>query len=157
MYTDEEFARIMNEYGDTVLRICYVRLRSLHDAQDAFQDVFLQLYRTKNKPSDDLLKPWLIRVACNRCVSLIRRSKHTEELSGNEEAPKTSVHDSAVRDALMKLNKAQRTAIYMFYYENMSTAEIAECMDIGESNVRVTLHRGREKLKTLLKEEDYEF
>ncbi len=156
MYTDEEFTRIMNEYGDTVLRICYVRLRSLHDAQDAFQDVFLQLYRAKNKPQEKSLKPWLIKTACNRCISIIRRDRHTEQLSGNEPAS-ISAHDPAVRDALMKLNRQQRTAIYMFYYENMSTAEIAECMDIGESNVRVTLHRGREKLKTLLEEENYEF
>ena len=36
-YTDDDFTRIMNEHGDTVLRICAVRLGNLFDAQDAFQ------------------------------------------------------------------------------------------------------------------------
>ena len=56
-YTDEEFKRIMDDWGDMVLRICFVRLRNFADAQDAFQEVFLKLYRAKKTPEPGLLKP----------------------------------------------------------------------------------------------------
>lgn len=39
-YSDQEFTAIMDAYGDMVLRICFVRLGRMADAQDAFQDVF---------------------------------------------------------------------------------------------------------------------
>jgi len=155
MFTDEEFKATMDKYGDTVLRICYVRLRNLYDAQDAFQDVFISLYNAKNKPEGEHILPWLIKTACNRCVSVIRLRKHSVELTENIAATEDeSDKKEQIAKAMLTLNRSQRTVVYLFYFENMKTAEIAESMGISESNVRVLLHRGREKLKAVIKEED---
>ena len=154
-YTDEEFTDIMNRFGDTVLRVCYVRLRSLADAQDAFQDVFISLYRSAKRPAEEYLKPWLIKAACNRCASMLRSRKRTVELSGNEQSISHN-YDDTVEKALLSLEKNQRTAIYLFYYENMSASEIAKVLNTTEGNVRVILHRGRTSLKDILKEDYFE-
>lgn len=154
-YTDEEFTAIMNKYGDTVLRICYVRLRNLHDAEDAFQDVFVSLYKTLNKPDKSYLKPWLIKTACNKCTSFLRSKKPVSDLSGNE-AVLPSSYDNTVEKAILSLEKNQRTAIYLFYYENLSAKEIASLLKITEGNVRVILHRARQQLKEILKEDYFE-
>ncbi len=154
-YTDEEFTDIMDRFGDTVLRICYVRLRNLHDAQDAFQDVFINLYRAQKKPEENYLKPWLIRTACNRCASILRSKKQTSELKDNVAVFQPSF-DNTVESAILSLEKNQRTAIYLFYYENMSAREIGKILGTSENNVRVILHRARAVLKEVLKEDHFE-
>lgn len=154
-YTDEEFTDIMDRFGDTVLRICYVRLRNLHDAQDAFQDVFINLYRAQKKPEENYLKPWLIRTACNRCASILRSKKQTSELKDDVAVFQPSF-DNTVENAILSLEKNQRTAIYLFYYENMSAREIGKILGTSENNVRVILHRARAVLKEVLKEDHFE-
>ena len=151
-YTDEEFTAIMNEYGDTVLRICYVRLKNLHDAQDTFQDVFISLYKAINKPDESYLKPWLIKTACNKCTSFLRSKKPILDLSGNE-AVLSPQYDNTVEKAILSLEKNQRTAIYLYYYESLSAKEIGKILNITEGNVRVILHRARQQLKEILKED----
>ncbi len=154
-YTDEEFTAIMDRFGDTVLRICYVRLRNLHDAQDAFQDVFINLYRAQKQPEENYLKPWLIRTACNRCASVLRSKKQTFELKEDVAVFQPSF-DNTVENAILSLEKNQRTAIYLFYYENMSAREIGKILGTSENNVRVILHRARAVLKEVLKEDHFE-
>ena len=152
-YSDQEFTAIMDAYGDMVLRICFVRLGRMADAQDAFQDVFLLLYTAKNKPRESYLKPWLIRTACNRCTSLLRKRRECAPLSGNELLPEGDVQNGAVREAVLSLPDTVRTAVYLYYFEELSPAQIASILQTSESNVRVRLHRGREALREQLKEE----
>ena len=56
----------------------------------------------------------------------------------------------------MNLPLKYREVIHLFYYEDYSTAKIAEVIDKKESTVRSLLHRGRNILKTMLKE-GYDF
>ena len=130
-YTDEEFKRIMDDWGDMVLRICFVRLRNFADAQDAFQEVFLKLYRAKKTPEPEFLKPWLIKTACKTC-------------------------DRTVLSAVLSLSQTDRTLVYLFYYENLKTAEIARITGIKDATVRTRLRRARLTLKEILQEDLYE-
>ena len=59
---------------------------------------------------------------------------------------------SFVWDAVKTLEPNYREAIHLFYYEGFSTAEIAEILGKNESTVRSNLSRGRQKLKSVLKE-----
>ena len=152
-YTDDDFTRIMNEHGDTVLRICAVRLGNLFDAQDAFQEVFISLYNAKNKPVGPHIKPWLIRCAINECVTLMRKRKVTAPINESSAVTLPKETDSAVVSAVMSLPENQRVPIYLFYFENMSTREIAHATGKNETYVRVLLHRGREKLRGILEDE----
>ena len=53
---------------------------------------------------------------------------------------------------MKKLPAHQREIIHLFYYEGYSTAEIGTILKQKETTVRSDLHRGREKLKEILKE-----
>lgn len=154
-YTDEAFTAIMDKYGDMVLRICYVRLRNLFDAEDAFQEVFISLYKTSNKPDESYLKAWLIKTACNKCTSFLRSKKADAPLPDNASLSFTP-YDNTVEQAILSLEKNQRTAIYLYYYESLSAKEIAEILKLNEGNIRVILHRARQELKELLKEDYFE-
>ena len=155
LYSDGEFTSIMDKYGDTVLRICYVRLGNKQDAEDVFQEVFISLYRAKNKPQDDFLKPWLIKTACNKCVSFFRSKKNTVTLEDTAFTTNCEF-DNTVETAILSLEKKQRTCIYLFYYERLSTGEISKILKLSEGNVRQLLFRARKKLKEILKEDYFE-
>lgn len=152
-YTDDEFKRIMDEYGDTVLRICTVRTGNLFDAQDAFQEVFISLYNAKNKPDTPYIKPWLIRCAINECITLMRKRKTTVPVNELSAVVLPDENDKTVVSAVMSLSENQRIPVYLFYFENMSTREIARATGKSETYVRVLLHRGREKLREILEDE----
>ena len=56
--------------------------------------------------------------------------------------------------AVMKLPRKMREAIILYYYQDMSTEEIAETLGIAQSSVSNRLRRGREKLRKLLEGRD---
>ena len=53
-------------------------------------------------------------------------------------------------DYVMKLPEKYRIAINLFYYEQLTTEQIANIMKTKEATVRSYLHRGREKLKVMM-------
>ena len=67
-----------------------------------------------------------------------------------------SSNNSHVLEAVMKLPLKYREVIHLFYYEDYTTARIAEVIGKKESTVRSLLHRARNILKDTLKEE-YDF
>ena len=59
---------------------------------------------------------------------------------------------SFVWDAVRQLPVQYREAVHLFYYEGLSTRQIASVLNRSEATIRSDLHRGREQLKRILKE-----
>ena len=69
--SNEFIENAMRRWGDTVLRLALSHTRSVSDAEDVFQDVFLRLLKNDTVFNDDEhLKAWLLRVTINRCLDL---------------------------------------------------------------------------------------
>jgi len=62
------------------------------------------------------------------------------------------VEGGEVFSSVMELPRKYRTAISLYYFEDLTTPEIAQALGISEANVRARLCRGREMLKKLLEE-----
>lgn len=142
---------------DTVYRIAYAQCPSRQDAEDVFQDVFLKLYNFDGDFADEEhLKAWLIRVTVN-CCKLLRRSawykKRTElpEDIPSDDNREERERAEAVIAAVRSLPEKYRPLVMMFYYEEMSCAEIAAALRLNENTVRTRLRRARERLKKELK------
>jgi RNA polymerase sigma factor (sigma-70 family) len=58
-------------------------------------------------------------------------------------------------EAVRELSAKQRTAVVLYYYEDLDTREIADLMSCSVATARVHLHRGRERLRSLLGSEVY--
>ena len=56
--------------------------------------------------------------------------------------------------AVMKLPRKMREAVLLYYYQDMSTEEIAKALGITQSTVSYRLQKGREKLRKLLEGRD---
>lgn len=147
---------VVRRYADTVYRLAYARTGSREDAEDVFQEVFLRYVRKKPTFQDEEhRKAWLIRVTVN-CAKSLRGSFWNRRTEGlNENLVFDSVKDYDLYYELMRLKPQEREVIHLFYYEDMTSKQIAQALGISESAVRTRLTRARKALKEFMKEEDY--
>ena len=83
-------------------------------------------------------------------------NKNTCALTEISDAAHFDNKEGFVLEAVMSLAENYRIIVYLYYYEGYKTAEIAKILKKREASVRSALHRAREQLKTILKE-DYDF
>ena len=147
-------SRLLDDYGDVILRVAYSYLHNMSDAEDILQDTLIQVIKTRpsfDGPAHE--KAWLIRVASNLSKNRIKYNKLREADELNDELIAQDNDDlSFVWEAVKKLPVKFREVIHLFYQEGYSTRDIADILGRKESTVRSDLKRGRDQLKDILKE-----
>ena len=158
---DQTIERLILQYQTPLLRLCYVQLQDQALAEDAVQETFLKAYKGFDSfRGDSSEKTWLTRIAVNTCRDFQRGGwfKHTDRRVTPDMLPVGTVQpdteDLDLSLAVMKLPRKMREAILLYYYQDMSTEEIAETLGIAQSSVSNRLRRGREKLRKLLEGRD---
>jgi RNA polymerase sigma-70 factor (ECF subfamily) len=170
----DAFAALVDAFRTPVLRVVQRYLgRDAADAEDLAQEVFIRAFHARERYRPEAkFSTWLFRIAANRCLNHIRDSKlrRARSLSaggGDDEDPQAlEVADPAaeapmenvareelarvVQDAIDRLPDAQRLAIVLARYEEMSQAEIALNMGLTEKGVKSLLFRARENLRRFL-------
>lgn len=155
---NQQTERVLREQGNAILRFSYSYLHNFPDAEDILQETlirYLQHAPQFENPAHE--KAWLFRVAANLCRNRLRDNavRNTDELDEMLAAREDSSLKE-VWDAVKALESPSREVIHLFYYEGYSAGEISEILGRKESTIRSDLHRGRLKLKEILKE-DYDF
>ncbi len=156
MMTNEQFTDCAQRYLDTVFRVAYNYIGSAADADDVTQNDFLKLLKEKKDfESHSHIKNWLIRVTINECKNLVRSQWwKTESL---EEYAATLTFDTPSHSdlfyAVMELPKKYRLPIYLHYYEEYTTSEIAAILKLPKNTICTQLRRGRDLLRESLQEE----
>lgn len=151
---NEGAERLMEDYGNNILRLAYSYFHNMSDAEDVLQDTLIQFIRTNPKfENSNHEKAWLLRVAINISKNKLAYNKirKTDEL--HENLSEDRREDLAfVWEAVKQLPVKYREVIHLFYNEGYSTGEIARLLSKKEATVRSLLCRGRDKLKVILKE-----
>ena len=160
LYANGFAEAVLRDYTDMVYRLALSRLRHKADAEDVFQDVFLRLVKSgKTFESGEHIKAWLIRVTVNCCNKLRSTAwfRHTVALEDADleggQSPEPDCERSEVYDAVAGLSPKYRTVIHLFYYEDMSVAEIGKALGQRTSTVTSQLNRARKILREKLKGE----
>lgn len=150
----ERAGQVIDIYGDKVLRLAYSYVHNMSDAEDILQDTLIQYMKAAPAFDDEEHeKAWILRVAANISKNKIKYNKYRETDELMEELVAEDEEDlSFVWEAVKQLPDKYREVIHLFYQEGLTTAEIAKVLDRKEATVRSDLLRGREKLKTILKE-----
>ena len=159
MRSEYEVQCALNQYADTVRRICFCHLNTREDSEDIFQEVFLK-YMLSDSPfeSPEHEKAWLIRVTVNACNDLNRRLFHRRTVPLDVIAELTAQEEPGTKEvlsAVLSLPGKYKDVIYLHYYEGYSAAQIGQILGKRENTVYSLLSRGREKLKTELGGEDF--
>ncbi len=169
---DEAFVLLMQRM-ESPLRRYVRRLIGDSDAEDDIvQDVFFSLYRKSDRiDARRGLRPYLFRMARNRCYDELRRQGRFQSVSLDEEPEGESfslaetLPDPAeptdelahwlfiqlvVRESMEKLPENQRQALILYAEEQMSYAEIAVATNTNPGTVRSRLSHARRTLRRLV-------
>ncbi|MFV0239794.1 MAG: RNA polymerase sigma factor [Lacrimispora sphenoides] len=151
---NQQAGRLMESYGNSVLRLAYSYLHNMSDAEDVLQDALIQFLRTQPQlETAEHEKAWFLRVAINISKNKItyNKTRKTDELSETLAAAESE--DLAfVWEAVKQLPPKYSEVIHLYYHEGYATAQIASLLSKNEATVRSLLQRARIKLRDVLKE-----
>lgn len=157
MRSEQEVNRAVEQYADTVRRICLVHLKNYADTEDIFQTVFVK-YLLHSAPfaSPEHEKAWIIRVTINACKDLLRSvfRRRTVSLEEVAELPAPPQEHRAVLQAVQALPAAYRDVVYLHYYEGYTAPEIAGILGKNVNTIYTRLTRAREMLRQTLGGDD---
>ena len=156
---DEQLAqRVLDTYGNSILRLAYAYLHNPSDAEEVLQDTVMQrLTKAPDFAGEAHEKAWLLRVAANLSKNRILYNRRHSADALDESLRAEGREDlSFVWEAVRELPVAQREAVHLFYCEGYATGEIAEILGRKETTIRSDLHRARLRLREILRE-GYDF
>lgn len=138
-------------YKDDIYRLALSYTRSTQEAEDVCQTVFLKRMEQKSiTPGKE--KAWLMQVTVNECRNLLRSSWWKKTTDLDEAMVCQAPEYIGMFCAVMSLKPKYRVVIYLHYYEEYTTREIAQLLHISQSAVTTRLNRARQMLKTMLEE-----
>jgi RNA polymerase sigma factor (sigma-70 family) len=148
------FDAIVDRYRSRLLGFCRQMLVSNEDAEDVLQEVFVNAYRAILADSREInLRPWLYRIARNRCLNHLRKpaADAQETMDGVAVVDAASTHERAqnreeFRQLLCdvgKLPETQRSALMLREMDALSYEDIAHAMDTTVPSVKSLLVRAR--------------
>ncbi len=160
MRSEQEINRAIDEYSDTVRRICMVHLKNYADTEDIFQTVFLKYALSsasfENKKHE---KAWFIRVTINSCRDLLKSFFRSRTVPLDEIREQISVMPLENRDILelvLSLPVKYRDVIYLHYYEDYTAPQISRILNKNVNTVYTLLKRSKEMLRQKLGGDSFE-
>lgn len=143
----------VHQWSDALYRFALRCFPDREDARDAVQAAFTALWEVRQSVPAEKAKAWLFQVTYRKSVDAYRhQSRHTgtEALEAQSAAPASSHLRRTLDEALDRLDEQSRALVLLKDWEGYSYEEIGRIMGLGESQVKVYLHRARKTLKTYL-------
>jgi RNA polymerase sigma factor (sigma-70 family) len=159
------FAMLVDRHKDLVFTIAMNITRNREDAEEVAQDAFVKAFqKMAGFRKESSFQTWLYRIVYNEAISKIRKNKiktldledeivdiipdeeMEEDFAGLDEREQKQV----ISGILDKLPETDRVLVTLFYLESHTVSEISEVTGLGDSNVKVRLHRVRKKIHSEL-------
>ena len=142
---------LFRSYKDDVYRLALSYTKSVQEAEDACQTVFLKLMEQENiTPGKE--RAWLLQVTANTCRNLLRSGWWKQTVPMEETLPAPAPEYSDTWDKVMGLPPKYRVLVYLRYYEELTTREMAQLLHLSQTAVTTRLSRARQMLKEQLQE-----
>jgi len=168
----QAFGRLVDLHKRAVFGLCVRLLRDGEEARDAAQEAFVRAYgAVATYDPTQPFAPWLLRIARNHCLDLLRRripaaAQVRLDAEPEEGAPARELADTEAPAADTLLERAEtrtvleaavaglppnyREVVHLFHVEQLSYKEIAVTLDVPIGTVMTWLHRARSKLRETL-------
>lgn len=155
--SSDALGSLFDRYWPVVWRAAYAVTGQRELASDAAQDAFLRaagaLERFDHRRP---FEPWLLRIAVNRAIDLLRTQRRSVALEEADE-PETfdePMADEELLDSIARLDPERRTVIALHYWLDYTTPEIAEVMGVPVGTVASRLSRALRDLRLHLEAEN---
>lgn len=147
-------------YAGIIIKICRAYSNSQEDFEDYYQEVCLQIWKSKdNFNGNSEWSTWIYRISLNVCMTLRKReNKRNLQISKSNELPEIanqqlfSFQDKYLDElysAIKQLSELNR-AIIVLHLEEKSYKEIAFIIGTNANNIGVRIQRIKKKLKQLI-------
>jgi RNA polymerase sigma-70 factor (ECF subfamily) len=163
------FEELYSRYYTRIFAFAYRRVQVRELAEDITADVFMKALNGLSRFTWQgvSFSAWLYRIANNRITDQFRRGGRPGRVSVAIEDVRTLVDErplpedrilaslrrAEVEEAISKLSEQDQLVVTLTFYEELSSAEIAEIMGISVNLVYVRLHRALKRLRRILGEE----
>ena len=149
------FLETISTLRPSMHRYCARMTGSVMDGEDVVQEALIEAYRKLDKYDESRpLKPWLFRIAHNRCIDFLRRRGVRDEAEAattmpeavSPTEPPTLGVGKAVEHLVASLPPKERACVLLKDVFDYSLEEIAELVDSTVGGVKAALNRARTKL-----------
>jgi RNA polymerase sigma-70 factor (ECF subfamily) len=145
---------IVEQHAKRVFRLALRILRSVHDAEDASQDVFAEAIGLYRKGSVQNWTGLLVRLATLRSLDRLRRRRPAVELRdadkvstvGPAEEAEASELADWLQKAVARLPEQQAAVFVMHHFEQLSREEISLALGVSADAVSTALYKARQRL-----------
>jgi RNA polymerase sigma-70 factor (ECF subfamily) len=146
------FETIYKTYWQKVFRLCMGYVNDIDAAKDLAQETFIKVWKQLPKfRNESSIETWIFRIASNTCLRQIQKEnkmpKSELPLEIKEEILETNIEKDTqfLYQCISELQEVERIIISL-ELEDMNQKEIAQIVGLSEGNVRVKIHRIKEKL-----------
>jgi RNA polymerase sigma-70 factor (ECF subfamily) len=149
-------------FAAIIIKICRAYTNSQEDFEDYYQEVCLQIWRSKDNFREQCKwSTWVYRISLNVCLTLLRKKKRNGKTYFTSDVlPDVIITENkAFEDeylnqlyiAIRHLSEVDR-ALILLYLDEKSYQEIADVLGTNPNNIGVRVNRIKERLKKILDE-----
>lgn len=150
-----------------VYYLAFRMTRSAEDAEDAVQEAFLSAFRAlPNLADPNAFEGWLFQITANKCRNVLSKSGRYTQLPEDEDGntmldelpeenegliPASALENRAQREIILSIIEAlpqqQKECVLLFYYSELTVAQVAQALECSEGTVKSRLNYARKKLR----------
>ncbi len=151
------FKELFKANSKKIFHLCYGYSGDNDAANDLLQETFLKVWQNLDKfRNQAMISTWIYRIAVNTCLTYLRSEKRQakDEITPlladtkREEFSEKNEQVALLYKCIAKLEESERIIVTMVLDE-LPYPEIAEISGISEGNLRVKIHRIKQKLTEL--------
>lgn len=154
------FSALVERHKDMAFTVALRIVRNREDAEEIAQDAFIKAFQSlKSFKKDSKFSTWLFRIVYNAAISKTRKKKlestdvsehiinnYSEDEITNNNTLDANEKKLLVKKAIESLNPTDSIIVSLYYLEGCSVEEISKVINFTKSNVKVKLHRIRNKI-----------
>jgi len=153
-------------YAKAMLNTSYRMMNSLADAEDMLQEAFTEAFSKLNTfRYESTFGAWLKRIVVNRCINELKRKKTELQFFDNmvkfndredTEDVYAELSVPQIKKAMQELPEGSRLIFSLYLLEGYDHREIAQILNMSESNSKSQYMRARKRIKEILEGKNYE-
>ena len=145
------FRAIIGHTKERLYRVIRRMLDSHEDTDDVLQETYITAFERLDQFNwQSQLESWLYRIAVNKALDFIRKSKREDAApssKGTTERPDYEAAERVLLEALEGIPERQRSIFVMRYYEDLSFSEMSSITGVSEGGLRSNYHHAKRKIK----------
>ena len=157
MIDKDTFCRLVRQNEKAMYSVSFSILSNESDAADAISEALYRAYKNLDTLKNEYaFKPWILRIVRNCAVELVRSNKNLLSIDDVEVEESSGENDIVtaltLRKAVEQLKQPYKEVVVLYYYEDLSIAQISKITGASVVTAKQHLSRARKMLRDMLME-----